>query len=162
MRGQKMSKRWPTHILTVQLAFWPFSSHFDRSTRVLTVQLAFCPLNVLWLRISFLTLALWHINLGEMTEMTEMTKTVETAKTTKMTETTKTTKTTKTFLSSKLFTIFFQERQLPLLVNCVLIKKKCIQMGLGGISGKRLPSSIEKADVNCERQSARWEVVILF
>ena len=51
-----------------------------------------------------------------MTEMTEMTKTVETAKTTEMTETTKTTKTTKTFLSSKLFTIFFQERQLPLLV----------------------------------------------
>ena len=36
MRGQKERKRWPIHILTFQLSFWPFNWHFEHSTCVLT------------------------------------------------------------------------------------------------------------------------------
>ena len=94
---------WHLSVLsqTVQFAVSPFSSRYDRSTRVLTVQFAFCPLNVLRLRISFWTLALWHFNLGKTTEPpnhqndhnnqnnlnkreTETTETNETIKTTEM------------------------------------------------------------------------------
>ena len=46
-----------------QLIFWPFNSRFDHSTCVLTVQLAFWPLNVLGMRISVWTSALWQFNL---------------------------------------------------------------------------------------------------
>ena len=59
-----------------QPIFWLFNLRFDHSTRVFTVQLVFWPFNMLALRISIWTLALWHFNLSfdktaKTTEITE-------------------------------------------------------------------------------------------
>ena len=108
MRWQKESEQWPTHILTVQLAFWPFNSRFDRSTHFLTFKRA-------WTENFFL-------NFSTLTFQLELWWNDETTKTTKITETTETTMLWNWASASinQTFTIFFQGRHLPSMLTFVM------------------------------------------